>query len=647
MCGIAGTLHFDGKPADAALLCRLTGALRHRGPDAEGVYIDVGLGLAHARLSIVDVARGRQPMCNEDRSIWITYNGEIFNHVELREELVARGHTFATRADTEVIVHLYEEEGEDCVERLNGQWAFAIWDERRRVLFASRDRFGVRPFFYTVAGREFVFASEIKALLQHNGVEAQVDIDTLDQIFTFWAPLPPRTFFRNIHQLAPGHNLTVRDGCIETRRYWRPEYPQAADVMQATNEQEAAEQLRELVADATRLRLRSDVPVGAYLSGGLDSTATTALAAKTNDRLKTFSLTFDDAEFDEGCYQADAVGALRTDHHEICCVSADIAHVFPDVVWHAEQPILRTAPAPLWLLSREVQRSGVKVVLTGEGADEMFGGYDIFKEAKLRRYLAGIPRTSPRTRLLRRLCPYLPGLARQSDAYLSAFFLGRDADARDPLFSHQPRWELTGSLKTFFSDDVRSALGVCDRRDDVRRQLPADFTTWHPFCQSQYLEKTTLLSNYILSAQGDRMAMAHSVETRFPFLDYRVVEFAARLPVSLKMKVLNEKYLLKRAMSGLVPPSIVNRKKQPYRAPEGRSFVGGATAPYVDELLSPARIRDAGLFDPKAVGLLVEKFRRNRVVGVKDNMAFVGILSSQLVVDAFVNNFRKRAPHAA
>jgi asparagine synthase (glutamine-hydrolysing) len=625
----------------------MTGALRHRGPDAEGVYIDGGLGLAHARLSIVDVARGRQPMCNEHRGIWITYNGEIFNHVELRQELVARGHTFTTRADTEVIVHLYEEEGEDCVERLNGQWAFAIWDARRRVLFGSRDRFGVRPFFYTVAGSEFVFASEIKALLQHGGVDPQVDVDTLDQIFTFWAPLPPRTFFRNIQQLAPGHNLTVRDGRVETRCYWRPMYPEAASVSCTTEERETAAELRALLADATRLRLRSDVPVGAYLSGGLDSTATTALAAQTNDRLKTFSLTFDDAEFDEGCYQADAVGALRTDHYEIRCASGDIASVFPDVIWHAEQPILRTAPAPLWLLSREVQRCGVKVVLTGEGADEMFGGYDIFKEAKLRRYLAGIPRSSPRTRLLRRLCPYLPGLARQSDAYLSAFFLGRDSDARDPLFSHQPRWQLTASLKAFFSPDVRLALGARDRRDDVRHRLPEEFGTWHPFCQSQYLEKTTLLSGYILSAQGDRMALANSVETRFPFLDYRVVEFAAKLPVALKMKVLNEKYLLKRAMSGVVPHSIINRPKQPYRAPEGKSFVGAATLPYVDELLSPARIRDAGLFDADAVGLLVDKFRRNRVVGVKDNMALVGILSSQLVVDAFVNNFRKRTPHAA
>jgi asparagine synthase (glutamine-hydrolysing) len=284
-------------------------------------------------------------------------------------------------------------------------------------------------------------------------------------------------------------------------------------------------------------------------------------------------------------------------------------------------------------------------VLTGEGADEVFGGYDIFKEAKLRRYLTGPARS--RSRLLRRLCPYLPGLARQSDAYLEAFFLGQGTDVADPFFSHQPRWELTSKLKAFFSPDVQSALGARDARGELAAALPEGFRAWPPFCQSQYLEKTTLLSGYILSAQADRMAMAHSVEARFPFLDHRVVEFAAALPVRLKMRALNEKYLLKRAVSDVVPRSIVRRRKQPYRAPEGKSFMDGGAARYVADLLSPGAIRDAGLFDPPAVARLVEKFRSGRALGVKDNMALVGILSTQLVVDAFVNNFRRRTPHAA
>ena len=293
MCGIAGTVHFDGRPADPELLGRMADALRHRGPDGSGIHIDGPVGLAHARLSILDLAGGSQPMCNEDRTIWVTYNGEIFNYVELRDELRHKGHVFATSSDTEVLVHLYEDEGPACVRRLNGQWAFAIWDQTRRTLFASRDRMGVRPFFYTVVNGEFVFGSEIKALLAHPGVDAEIDRVTLDQIFTFWAPLPPRTIFRNIFQLAPGHSLIVKNGQLEDRPYWQIDY-EPSEQNGCSDDEQKAEKLRWLLADATRLRMRSDVPVGAYLSGGLDSTVVTALAKTSSPSLQTFSVTFDD-----------------------------------------------------------------------------------------------------------------------------------------------------------------------------------------------------------------------------------------------------------------------------------------------------------------------------------------------------------------
>jgi asparagine synthase (glutamine-hydrolysing) len=646
MCGIAGTLNFDGRPADPVLLARMAQALRHRGPDAEATHIDGPAGLAHARLSILDLPGGRQPMCNEDRSVWVTYNGEIFNYVELREELVSKGHVFATSSDTEVLVHLYEEEGPECVQRLNGQWAFAIWDRKRQILFASRDRFGVRPFFYTVVKGELVFGSEIKALLAHPDVAADIDLVTLDQIFTFWAPLPPRTIFRGIFQLAPGHSLTVKDGHVEERAYWQLDYG-VSDECDTGRDQQKAEMLRALLADATRIRLRSDVPVGAYLSGGLDSTVVTALAKTSLESLKTFSVTFDDPEFDERQYQAAAIGTIGTDHSEIRCAPAQIARVFPDVIWHTEQPILRTAPAPLFLLSKLVRDSGTKVVLTGEGADEILGGYDIFKEAKIRRFWSARPRSSWRSLLLKRMYPYLPNLTRQSEAYLEAFFhVGASAQS-SPFFSHLPRWELTSKLKTFFSDDVRAELAGYDSYADALRQLPAGYRGWDPFCQAQYLEAAMLLPGYILSAQGDRMAMAHSVEGRFPFLDHRVVEFAATLPPRLKMKALNEKYLLKRCTRDIVPRAITTRRKQPYRAPEATSFMSGAAPAYVEELLSPAQIRRTGLFNPTAVRKLVEKHKAGRALGVKDNMALVGILSSELVVDSFLNNFRGKARYAA
>jgi asparagine synthase (glutamine-hydrolysing) len=389
------------------------------------------------------------------------------------------------------------------------------------------------------------------------------------------------------------------------------------------------------------------VPVGAYLSGGLDSTLVTALIRKfTGAPLKTFSIGFDHPEFDESRYQSEAVRFLGTDHRQVRCARADIGRVFPEVVWHAERPIVRTAPAPLYILSGLVRERGYKVVLTGEGSDEMLGGYDIFKEAKIRRFCAARPESRRRPLLLKRLYPYLGGLQSQSGAYLQAFFGARPDEAGDEFFSHLPRWRLTSTLKTIFSSSLRSEIGAYDGLAELRDALPVGFSGWDALCQAQYLESTTLLPGYILSSQGDRMAMAHSVEARFPFLDHRVVEFAARVPPRLKMRVLNEKYLLKRCAEGLVPPSVAQRAKQPYRAPEGESFFGEARLEYVDELLSPERIARDGIFNPVTVQKLVAKFQGGRAGGIKDNMALVGVLSTQLVVDQFVRGFREESAHA-
>lgn len=650
MCGIAGILNFDRKRVEPDLLQRMIAQVRHRGPDDCGIHTDKGVGLAHARLSIIDLASGQQPMSNEDRSVSIVFNGEIFNYIELKADLVRKGHRFLTQCDTEVILRLYEEEGEDCVRHLNGQWAFAIWDSKRDRLFLSRDRLGVRPLFYTVADQAFLFGSEIKSIFALSNVPREIDLVALDQIFTFWVAIPPRTAFKGIRELPPGHSLSVQAGKITVRRHWTLDYgagaEAAADV--GCNEEEYAAKLLDLLLDATRIRLRADVPVGAYLSGGLDSTVITALIRKfTHTRLKTFSVTFDDPEFDESSYQSEVIRFLETDHQDVLCTYEDIGRVFPDVIWHTEKPILRTAPAPLYILSGLVRQHGYKVVLTGEGSDEMLGGYDIFKEAKIRRFCAAHPQSGMRPLLLKRLYPYLDNLQSQSGAYLKAFFQVRPDEAGDEFFSHLPRWRLTSQLKLLFADSVRSALASYDGYAELRELLPPGYAGWDTFCQAQYLEAMYLLPGYILSSQGDRVAMAHSVEGRFPFLDHRVVEFAARIPPRLKMKVLNEKYLLKRCADGLVPPSVKKRPKQPYRAPEGKCFFTGAGLEYVDELLSPGRIAQDGIFNPLAVRKLVEKFRHGRALGIKDNMALVGILSTQLVIDQFVRNSRKELPYAA
>ena len=656
MCGIVGYCRLTGAaPAPAPdVIERMTGALRHRGPDGAGAHHDAAVGLGHARLSIVDLEGGAQPLANEDKSVWITFNGEIFNHVELRRQLLGRGHRFRTHSDTETIVHAYEDLGTGCVDELNGDFAFALWDSRRRRLVLARDRMGVRPLYYTVRDGVLVFASEVKALLRFPGVEARLDPIALDQCFTFWFPLAPRTPWAGIQELPPGHRLVAERGRITLERWWKLDYPWAdgsgrGPALDRRGEAAIAEELETLLIDATRIRLRADVPVGAYLSGGFDSSATTALARLfPGAGLRTFSVAFESPEFDESEHQRRVVAALRTDHTSVRCTRADIAWRFPDVIRHTERPVLRTAPAPLYLLSRHVRSSGFKVVVTGEGADEVLGGYDIFKEAKVRRFWARRPASRWRPLLLSRLYPYLEGVQRQPQAYLQAFFGTGLESVDDPLFSHLPRFRLTARAKAFFSADLRAELRGYDAMAELRESLPPEFGAWHPLSQAQYLETAHLLPGYILSSQGDRVAMANAVEGRFPFLDHRVVELAARIPPRLKLKGLREKHILKRAVGKYLPAAIAERPKQPYRSPESECFTGAGAPEYVRSLLSPAALARSGLFDPAAVEKLASKCdRASGRIGIGDNMALVGILSTQLLENHFAAGVPARAPDAA
>ena len=640
MCGIAGFYRLPMRPdARQGLLHRMIGRLAHRGPDGQGTHLDGDAGLAHARLSIIDVAAGQQPMCNEDATVWISFNGEIFNYVELRKELIARGHKFKTNSDTEVIVHLYEERGPDCVQALNGDFAFAIWDADKKRLVLARDRVGVRPLFYTLNGGGLAFASEIKALLEVPGVGAELDPKALEQIFTFWFPLAPQTPFKDIYELPPAHVLVASASGITTKQYWRFEYPDAADdrPVSAAEEGRLTEELRELLLDAVRIRLRADVPIGAYLSGGLDSSITTA-AIKTfvPDQLRSFSVSFDAPEFDESAFQQEMVDALGLRHSTVSCRGEDIAQALPGLIRHTERPILRTAPAPMMMLSKLARDSGFKVVMTGEGADEIFAGYDVFKEAKVRRFCARQPQSKWRPLLLRRLYPYLPRLQGQSQKYLEAFFGDHQQSTDDPLYSHLPRLRSTAGAKAFFSEDLRTSLAGYDAIADLRERLPADFMRWHPLSQSQYLESAYLLPGYILSSQGDRVSMANAVEGRFPFLDHRLIEFAGRIPPRLKLKGLVEKHILRESMKDLLPEAIAKRPKQPYRAPESQAFVGAGRRASVLSHMSRERIAAAGYFNPGLVERLVAKCERLPSTGFRDNLAFVGILSTQLWHDAFV-----------
>jgi len=648
MCGIVGTANLAGRqPVREGDIRQMLSMIRHRGPDQFGIYLDDHAGLGSARLSIIDLDGGQQPISNEDGTLWIVFNGEVFNYVELRPELESRGHRFATHTDTEVILHLYEEMGPDCLKRLNGQFAIAIWNARDQTLFLARDRLGVRPLFYSVVQGDLIFGSEIKAILASGRIAAEMDPVALDQIFTFWSVLSPRTVFRGIVEIPPGHFLMARRSRISVEPYWQISFPADGECgtshRDQRDEQQCAEEFRELLVDAARLRLRADVPVGAYLSGGLDSSTIAAIVRNHGgNRLDTFSIAFADPQFDESEYQRRMARFLGTEHQVAFTTHADIGNVFPEVIWHTETPIMRTSPAPMFLLSKLVRKRNFKVVLTGEGADEFLAGYDIFKEAKVRRFWARQPGSKWRSSLFKRLYPDVSGLANSGPAFLAAFFEEGLQDTGSPDYSHAVRWRNNRRTRRFFSEAVTGTLENGTGVSGHSVAVPEAFAGWGPLQKGQFLESSVFLSQYLLSSQGDRVAMANSVEGRFPFLDYRVVEFCNRLPARLKLRGLNEKYLLKTVSRDWLPEEVWSRPKRPYRAPIHASFLNPETVGYYKDLLSPREIERAGFFKPLAVTQLIRKIEARGPVGETDDMALAGIISTQLVHHQFVSQFRLR-----
>jgi len=643
MCGITGVFNLSGTSSiEQADLRQMLALIRHRGPDGFGIYLDDQVGMGSARLSIIDLSGGYQPICNEDGSLWIVFNGEIFNYIELRPALEARGHHFSTHSDTEVILHLYEDYGPDCLQHLNGQFALAIWDIKKQTLFLGRDRIGIRPLFYTTNDGQFIFGSEIKSILAYPGITARFDPVALDQIFTFWSTLPSRSIFEGIHEIPPGYYLLANDGNIKLQKYWSLDFSEATETSYSL--QDYLDEFENLLVDAARIRLRADVPVGAYLSGGVDSSTIAAIIRNyTNNRLDTFSISFSDPEFDESSYQRRMASFLGTNHQVVFTRQSDIGAIFPEVIWHTETPILRTAPAPMFLLSKLVRDNHYKVVLTGEGADEFLAGYDIFKEAKIRQFWASQPDSKIRPLLLQRLYPDISAMP-NSNAYLASFFGEGLQDTDSPDYSHIIRWRNTSRGKRFFSEDLRAHLYSLDRSTYSSIPYPEKYQQWRPLSRAQWLESNIFLPQYLLSSQGDRMGMAHSIEGRFPFLDYRLVEFCNRLPANLKLYGLTEKYLLKKLARKWLPPEIWNRPKRPYRAPIHRSFFNENQPDYVRELLSTAWINFTGLFNPDAVNQLFQKLAAGRRIGETDDMALAGIISSQLVWQQFISNFNLPQP---
>ena len=633
MCGIAGIVRPNGATVALEPLARMAAAIRHRGPDGYGFYAGSHVGFAHTRLSIVDVAGGAQPLTNEDGQVVITFNGEVYNHPELRRELEACGHRFRTRSDTEVLVHAYEEWGAQMLHRLNGQFSFAIHDARRKHVFLARDRFGVRPLFYALKDRSLYFASEVKALFASEEVQPAVDPEALDDVFTFWAARPPRSGFRGVATLEPGTYGIWQDGRLQLHRYFELDFPEAK-----AEAPDAVERLDEIMRTGVGMRMRADVPVGAYLSGGLDSSITSSLAAKvTPHTLRTFSITFSDPRFDESEFQravANDIGSM----HAIASIGQNvIADSFPDVVRHAESPLLRTAPSPMFHLAKLTKSSGIKVVLTGEGADDMFLGYDLFKEVSVRRFCLRRPESAGRQRLFDRLYPYLFEQGRGGE-FWRKFFLEAGAPD-DPLFSHLPRILLTSRIKEFYSPEFGASVTGRDPLAEARSSLPERFFGWSPLNQAAYLEMTLLLSPYLLSSQGDRMAMAHGVEGRFPFLDHRLFEFSAALPTGSRLRGLKEKEILRRWARRVLPSRISGRSKQPYRAPDAPSFFAPNAPAYIGDMLSSDAIQRVGIWSPRAVEGLVRRCRTGQAISFRENQALLAVLSTQLWHHQFITSF--------
>jgi asparagine synthase (glutamine-hydrolysing) len=585
MCGICGVVNIrDPRGVDQDLLVKMTQTLIHRGPDNAGHFVTDRVGFGVRRLSIIDLARGNQPMSNEDETVHLVCNGEIFNYLDLRRELISRGHRFRSRSDVEVLVHLYEEEEERLLERLNGQFAFAIFDEPRQRVLLARDHFGVIPLFYTMFGDTLLFASEIKAILTDPRVQRRVDLTGLDQVLSLPGLVSPRTMFEGIRSLPPGHLLDIRNGTVRTAQYWDVPYPREAEAVYNTPEEDVIAELEQLLLASVGRRLQADVLAGAYLSGGLDSSLVTSMMhVLSPDEKETFSIAFDDPLFAERDYQALMVDHVKFPHRQIEFGAGDVASRLEDVIWHCECPLKETYNAATFALSAAAQADGVRVVLTGEGADELFAGYTSYRYDAFRREHGTGPRVPDGETTIRQRLWGDPDFHYETSQF--AF-----QAVKRSLFSE--------SVNGRYADFDFTRFGVID---------PAKLNGLHPVHKRSYVDLKVRLADHLLADAGDRMLLAHSVEGRFPFLDLGVLDSVARMPPHLKLRGFREKYVLRRIGARYLPAKIVEREKFPFTAPGSPQLLRMKTE-WVEDLLSYETVARQGYFDPAEIERLRKRY---------------------------------------
>lgn len=651
MCGIAGALFARGseRPEDLAMGTEMIQRLTHRGPDEGYLFQRDRMFLGVRRLSIVNLTEGIQPAFSRDGEVVAVFNGEIYNWREVRRELEADGYPVRDGSDVEVIPHAYKKWGLDFPSRFNGDFAIALWDRARGELLLTRDRVGVKPLYYGWSEQgDLVFGSEIKALFAHPGVRRQFDPDTLAQFFTFWTPVDSYSPFYGIRQVECGTTYRFdQDGkLLGKHRYWEVPTSTTREPFRGTFA-EAKEELRLRLRESVRLRLQADVPVGTYTSGGVDSSIINHVAYEElgHAQTETFSVTFKDPLFDEKKYQTLLADQLGLVYNEESCGDDEIYSGLRRAVYHGEAPLFRTAPIPLLRLSAKVRSRNIKVVLTGEGSDEVAWGYDIFRETKVRHFWARQPESKARSQLFRRLYAYLPQF--QDPRYLNLildFFKVGFQELDDPFYSHRTRIQNSVATHGFLSEAMRSRIAERPPVDVLRESLPADFDRRTPLEKCHYLEMRTLLNGYLLSSQGDRMLSANGVEGRFPYLDHHWIEFMATLPERFKISGLKDKHLLRQTYVDQLPRELVYRPKHAYRAPEIQAFRADQDG-YVAALTSEESLKEAGVFDPARVKNLLHRIRTTSPERhtTRDNLIFCEIVSTQMLHDLFVRGVDRPA----
>lgn len=644
MCGIAGIYNNKlDRHSQTRLIKDMTAALQHRGPDGWGIYVTPGFALGHARLSIIDLEGGSQPFIT-DRYV-IVYNGEVYNHIELRDELVTKGASFISRSDTEVVLRAFEIYGTNSFSKLNGQFAFIIWDRLEKKIIIARDRYGVRPLYILEHNGSFYFTSEMKAFDAIPDYKRSIDKKNMLNHALLWNTLGETTIFEHIRSL-PGGTYEVYEGgrMIEHSRYY--EIGESTGLI-SPNYNDAKEEFISLLDDAVRLRLRSDVPVGTYLSGGIDSSVITYLTKlNKNEKFKTFSVAFEDREFDESRFQNEMVSMLNSEHHMVGIDYAAIDENYCEASYHFERPVFRTAPIPLFLLSRAVRENGIVVVLTGEAADEILYGYDAYKELILLDTWRKNPESSEHQTMIKQLYPHLQYYADPKKFGFIKMYYEEFLDSFDnELVGLNIRIRNNAILANIFNKDWDISFDHDALLEEVKKILPENFYSWTLLQKNQFLEMKTLLSGYLLSSQGDRMSMAHGVEGRYPFLDHRLVEKLFYFNDSFKLNGFSQKYLMRDAFRGILPDSILDRPKKPYTAPDLQSFFrDGSWSESSNYFLSPERIKDYGIFDPRYVERFMRKFEKGlpQEIGYRDNMIISFILSAQMI-EYWVRNPKKNA----